>query len=179
MSVVGRKPLWERVTPEHMAQALLWIQEGIPKVTAFVALGYSRTALHRAQQMGKEAEAKEEDGEILTEKERGALAFWRLLETAFGKAEIEVMRAIIKAGMGAEDLQGKTGRQWQALKWLLECTRPEYRQAEVITPAPQEQASDADREADLRAFAAARGLRLVADKGTDDYDPETALKTRT
>ena len=177
MKTGGIKPIWDRVTPEHMAQALIWIQEGIPKVTAFVALGYSRTALHRAQQVGKDAEVKEEDGVALTEREAGALRFWRLLETAFGKAEMDVMRAIIKAGMGGED-PGKTGRQWQALKWLLESTRPEYRQAEVVAPAPPEQPSDAEREADLRAFAASRGLRLVADKG-DDYDPETALKART
>lgn len=179
MKTGGIKPIWERVTPEHMAQALLWIQEGIPKVTAFVALGYSRTALHRAQQLGRELEVKEEDGVALTEREAGALHFWRLLEKSFGKAEIDVMRAIIKAGMGGEDL-GKTGRQWQALKWLLESTRPEYRQAEVVAPAPQEQPTDAEREADLRAFAASRGLRLVPDVGgADEYDPTTATKGRT
>lgn len=186
----GWTPLWERIPPDHLATALHDIEAGIPKVTAFVALGYSRSAFHRAQTAGREAEDKDDRGEALTKREAGALAFWRKLETSFAKAEITILKSIAKAGQGeikrlvAPDgkVVERIPRQWQAERWRLECTRPEYRVgSEPVAPAPPPAPpTEAEREADLRAYAAARGLRLVPEsEATNDYDPATATKART
>lgn len=191
MSAGGWTPLWERIAPEHLAAAIRDIESGIPKATAFVALGYSRSAFHRAQTAGREAEAKDDAGEPLTKREAGALAFWRKLETAFAKAEITILKSIAKAGQGEPrrftmpdgTVVERNPRQWQAEKWRLECTRPEYRTNFVEPPQqvePPKGVTNAEREADLRAFAASRGLRLVPDVGgADEYDPATATKGRT
>lgn len=148
MTPTGQKPLYERITPEHLATALDDIRAGTPKVVAFVCLGYSREAFHRSQQAGREAARLLEDDVKLTPRQIGALAFWLDLERAWAEAERTHIRTIGRASRGGpKAARSKDGvvtefqpGQWQAAAWLLERSRPEYRlavQAPVVVEPVQ------------------------------------------
>lgn len=186
MSDFGIKPWYERLGPADLLLCLTDIEEGVPQHTAFVSRKLtSQRQFFAAMADGKAAAEREEDGATLEPRQAKAAHLYREVEGAYARQEASLVSTIRKASTGepteGEGTARRTAGQWQAAAWLLERSRPAWRlrsEAIVVTPPAPVAPTDAEREADLRAYAAARGLRLVADT-TDAYDPATATPHRT
>jgi hypothetical protein len=195
----GRKPWWEAPKAAEIQACARRISDGAPIDVAIMATWTcSDRAARRGRALGydvllrlEEAGEKGEDIE-LTPREQSAGLVYVAIHQAWMEVECQLLKEIRFADeVQSRDIPAEGGRpgkritvrrQWQARRWLLECTRPQrYRTAtpsmetddETLAPVGP---SDTERLAELVAYAAKHGLRLVpaADAPADAYDPGTA-----